>query len=202
MPQSIEGTVSSHRITGLLQAWRQGDDEALATLTPLVHAELRLLARACMRGERRDHSLQPTGLVHECYVRLVDARAVDWQDRRHFYALAARVMRRVLIDMARARHNAKRGSGAVHVPLDAEHDRAAGLGPARDLVALDDALCALATVDERQGRIVELRFFGGFSNEEIAEALGISEKTVTRDWQRARTWLLAELTAQPAGTIA
>jgi RNA polymerase sigma factor (TIGR02999 family) len=179
----------------LLQAWRGGDDEALAALTPLVHGELRLLARAFMRRERDAHSLQPTGLVHECYLRLLDARTVDWQDRRHFYALAARLMRRILIDLARSRGYAKRGGGVAHVPLDGDDLPAASFQPDRDLVALDDALQALAAIDERQSQIVEMRFFGGFSHDDIAQALGVSTKTVMRDWQLARSWLLDALTA-------
>jgi RNA polymerase sigma-70 factor, ECF subfamily len=192
---SSESTVSSHRITGLLQAWRLGDDEALSTLAPLVHDELRLLARAFMRRERDAHSLQPTALVHECYLRLIGARDVDWQDRGHFYGMAARLMRRVLVDLARRRQSVKRGGGAVHLPLDAGDAAAAATGPGHDLVALDDALRALAVHDERRSRIVEMRFFGGFDNEHIAQALGVSTKTVTREWQQARTWLLDVLAA-------
>jgi len=194
--------VSSHRITGLLQAWRHGDDEALAALTPLVHGELRLLARAFMRRERQAGSLQPTGLVHECYLRLLDARAVDWQDRRHFYALAARLMRRILIDLARSRGYAKRGGGVTHVAIEGDGPDAATPEPGRDLVALDDALRALAAVDERQSRIVEMRFFGGFSHDDIARALGISTKTVMRDWQLARSWLLDVLSADREAPVA
>lgn len=182
---------SSHRITKLLQAWSEGDEAALAALTPLVHAELRTLARGYMGRERRDHSLQPTGLVNECYLRLVDARQVKWQDRAHFFALAARLMRRILVDVARSRRYGKRGGDAPHVALD---EARLAVEPGRDLVALDDALDALASVDERQSRVVEMRFFGGLSNAEAAEALGVSEKTVTRDWQLAKEWLAHELT--------
>jgi RNA polymerase sigma factor (TIGR02999 family) len=181
---------SSHRITGLLQAWRQGDDAALAQLTPLVLAELRTLARAYMRRERRDHSMQATGLVNECYLRLLQTRTVDWQNRAHFFALSARLMRRILVDVARARRYSKRGGGAEHVPFD-EHQLAAE--PGRDLVALDDALTALAAVDERKSQVVELRFFGGLTNEEAADVLGVSAKTVMREWQIAKVWLLREL---------
>jgi RNA polymerase sigma factor (TIGR02999 family) len=182
---------SSHRITKLLQAWSEGDEAALAALTPLVHAELRTLARGYMGRERRDHSLQPTGLVNECYLRLVDARRVKWQDRAHFFALAARLMRRILVDVARSRGYGKRGGDAPHVALD---EARLAVEPGRDLVALDDALDALASVDERQSRVVEMRFFGGLSNAEVAEALGVSEKTVMRDWQLAKEWLAHELT--------
>jgi RNA polymerase sigma factor (TIGR02999 family) len=197
MPWSTEGMAASHRITGLLQAWRHGDDDALATLTPLVHAELRTLARAYMRRERTGHSLPPTALVHECYLRLLDARTVDWQDRSHFYGMAARLMRRILVDVARTRSSVKRGGGAAHVPLDAG-DVSAASEPGRALVALDDALRSLAAVDARQSRIVEMRFFGGFSHDEIAQALGVSTKTVMREWQQARSWLLDVLTADPS----
>jgi RNA polymerase sigma factor (TIGR02999 family) len=186
--------VSSHRITSLLQAWRQGDDEALTALTPLVHAELRKLAGAYMRGERRDHTLQATGLVNECYLRLVDAREVEWQNRAHFFALSARLMRRILVDFARERQYAKRGGGVEHVPLSPHDDQLPVIEPGPDLVALDDALSALAMIDERKSQVVELRFFGGLSNDDIAEALGVSSKTVIREWQVAKVWLLCELT--------
>ena len=181
---------SSARITGLLQAWSQGDEGALTELTPLVLAELRRLARGYMAGERRDHTLQATALVNECYLRLVDARHVEWQDRAHFFALSARLMRRILVDFARARHYGKRGGGVEHVALD---DQVAAIEPGRDLVALDDALRDLATIDERKSRVVELRFFGGLSHDEAAEALGVSAKTVMRDWQVAKVWLMREL---------
>jgi RNA polymerase sigma-70 factor, ECF subfamily len=183
--------VSSHHITELLGAWSGGDDEALALVTPLVHAELRQLARRHMRGERPDHTLQVTALVNECYLRLADGQHVRWQDRTHFLAWASRVMRRVLVDFARERQAGKRGGGAVHVPLDDAPVPAPA--PGRDLVALDDALAALAKIDERKSRVVELRFFGGLSNDEVARVLGLSAKTVMRDWQLAKAWLLAQL---------
>jgi RNA polymerase sigma factor (TIGR02999 family) len=182
---------SSHRITGLLQSWRQGDDAALAELTPLVLAELRTLARAYMRRERRDHSMQATGLVNECYLRLLQTRTVDWQNRAHFFALSARLMRRILVDFARARRYSKRGAAAEHVPFD---EQQLAVEPGRDLVALDDALTALAAVDERKSQVVEMRFFGGLTNEEAADVLGVSAKTVMREWQIAKVWLLRELT--------
>src|SRR5688500_10903433 len=185
-----ESGAASHRITRLLRAWSQGEDAALAVLTPLVHAELRRLARGYMKGERRDHTLQPTALVNECFLRLMDARHVQWQDRAHFFALSARLMRRILVDLARARRYDKRGGGAEHVPLD-ETVPAADTG--RDLVALDDALQSLAAIDERKGQVVELRFFGGLSHDETAEILGVSAKTVMREWQVAKMWLLREL---------
>jgi RNA polymerase sigma factor (TIGR02999 family) len=182
---------SSDRITGLLRSWSGGDDQALAELTPFVLAELRTLARAYMRRERPDHSLQATGLVNECYLRLLQTRTVDWQNRAHFFALCARLMRRILVDFARSRRYDKRGGGVEHVTFD---DQQWALEPGRDLVALDDALTALAAIDERKSHVVEMRFFGGLSNEEAAEVLGVSAKTIMREWQIAKVWLLRELT--------
>ena len=182
--------VSSENITELLGAWSGGDDEALALVTPLVHAELRQIARVHMRRERPDHTLQVTALVNECYLRLADAQHVRWQDRTHFLAWASRVMRRVLVDFAREHQAGKRGGGAIQVPLDDNH---AAPAADRDLVALDDALAALAVIDERKSRVVELRFFGGMSNDEVATVLGVSAKTVMRDWQLAKAWLLEQL---------
>lgn len=191
--------MSSHHITELLHAWGGGDDEALALLTPLVHAELRQIARRHMRGERPDHTLQATALVNECYLRLADAQHVQWQDRTHFLAWASRLMRRILVDVARERQAGKRGGGAVHLPLD---EASGARAPGRDLIALDDALAALAVIDERKSRVVELRFFGGLSHEEVATVLGVSTKTVLRDWQLAKAWLLQQLDGRPAGGVA
>jgi RNA polymerase sigma factor (TIGR02999 family) len=182
---------SSHRITSLLQSWSRGDDAALEELTPLVLAELRSLARAYMRRERPNHSLQATGLVNECYLRLLQARSVDWQNRAHFFALSARLMRRILVDFARSRQYSKRGGCAERVAFD---DTQLVVEPGRDLVALDDALTALAAIDERKSQVVEMRFFGGLTNEEAADVLGLSAKTVMREWQIAKVWLLRELT--------
>ena len=173
-------------VTALLHAWRRGDQEAFVRLTPLVYDELRRRARHYLRAERRNHTLQPTALVHEVYARMIGAGNVDWHDRAHFFALAARQMRQILVDSARARRYQKRGGGAIQVTFDealAVSDREP------DLVALDDALEALAAEDVRKARVVEMRFFGGLTNEEIAAALGISTDTVTRDWQMARLWL-------------
>jgi RNA polymerase sigma factor (TIGR02999 family) len=182
--------MSSGSVTGLLLAWRAGDERALAHLTALVHQELHRIARRCLRGERSGGSLPPTALVHEAYLRLVGAQHVNWQNRAHFLAMAARLMRRVLVDLARARRRGKRGGGALHVSLP-EGLRA--LERTHDLVALDDALGALAAIDPRRSEVVELRFFGGLSVEETAAVLGVSSDTVMRDWKLARAWLRREL---------
>jgi RNA polymerase sigma factor (TIGR02999 family) len=171
-------------------AWGQGDSNALDQLVPLVHQELHRIARACMRGERAGHSLQATALVNEAYVRLVDAQHVDWQNRAHFLAMSARLMRRILVDFARARQYQKRGGGVQKITLD---EALVVIEPGRDLVALDDALEALAKVDERKVRVVEMRFFGGLSVEETAAVLKVSPDTVMRDWRLAKAWLLREL---------
>jgi RNA polymerase sigma-70 factor, ECF subfamily len=181
--------VSSGSVTRLLLAWRGGDETALARLTPLVHQELQRIARGCMRGERRD-SFQATALVHEAYLRLVDTQHVNWQNRAHFLAMAARLMRRVLVDLARARQYQKRGGGVIRVSFT---DALSVPDKAGDLVALDEALSALAAFDERRSRVVELRFFGGLSVEETAAVLRVSPETVMRDWKLARTWLRREL---------
>jgi RNA polymerase sigma factor (TIGR02999 family) len=177
-------------VTELLLAWRAGDEPALGQLVPLVQDELQRIAERCLRGERAGHSLEATALVNEAYVRLVDARRVNWQNRAHFLAMAARMMRRVLVDAARARGTAKRGAGAVKVTLT---DGARVLDRDRDVVALDDALEALAAMDPRRGRVVELRFFGGLSVQETALVLDVSAETVMRDWKLARSWLRREL---------
>jgi RNA polymerase sigma factor (TIGR02999 family) len=178
-------------VTGLLLRWRQGDDTALARLMPLVERQLHQIARRYMAGERPEHSLQPTALVNEAYLRLIDAKSVSWHDRAHFLAVAARVMRHILVDHARSRQYQKRGGVAVRVTLD-EGLVVAG-EPDRDFVALDDALTALAGVDSRKSQVVELRFFGGLTLDETAEALNISRDTVKRDWKMAQLWLLREL---------
>src|SRR5687768_13508948 len=182
-------------ITGLLTAWRAGDAGALDQLVDALYGELHRLARQCMAGERAGHSLQPTALVNEAYLRLIDARRVHWQNREHFLAVAARQMRRVLVDIARARGYQKRGGAAVHVTFD--EALPVMQEPGRDLLALDDALDALAQVDERKARVVEMRFFGGLSVDQSARALRVSVDTVMRDWKMAKAWLLREL-RQPA----
>ena len=166
-------------VTGLLLSWGRGDEAALERLVPLVYAELHRIAMRVMQGERPDHSLQATALVNEAYLRLMDVRRVDWRDRNHFLSMAARLMRRVLVDHARRRRYQKRGGGAVRVTLTEGLELTRE--PGRDLVALDDALTALAAVDERKSRVIELRFFGGLSIEETAAVLDVSVDTVMRD---------------------
>jgi RNA polymerase sigma factor (TIGR02999 family) len=175
----------------LLLAWRGGDDEALSRLIPLIERELHRIAQRCMAGERVGHSLQATALVNEAYLRLVDWKDVRWQNRAHFFGVAATIMRRVLVDVARTRDRAKRGRGQIHVSLSEAADV-----PARqpiDLVALDDALKTLETLNPRQSRVIELRFFGGLSLDEAAHVLGVSVGTVRRDWSLAQAWLFREL---------
>jgi RNA polymerase sigma factor (TIGR02999 family) len=184
---------SPQHVTEWLVAWSAGDEMALEQLVPIVHSELRRLARREMRRERPDHTLQTTALVNEAYVRLVDLRGVTWVDRAHFFALSARLMRRILVDHARTRRSQKRGGGVVPLPLD---DQMPGRAPAPDLVALDAALQALTAMDSRLGEVVELRFFGGLSVEETAAALKVSESTIMRDWRLAKAWLLKELDAK------
>lgn len=178
-------------VTALLARLRDGDAAALDRLVPLVHAELRRLARAQLRRERPGHTLQATALAHEAYLRLVGLDAIDWRDRAHFFGVAAGVMRRILIDHARRRRAARRGGGAPPVPLE-DVDAAAPERP-EELIALDEALERLRALDPRQERIVELRFFGGLEVAETAAVLGVSERTVKRDWAVARAWLRAEL---------
>ena len=178
-------------VTELLVAWSGGDESAFEQLMPVVHAELRRLAGREMRRERPGHTLQTTALVNEAYLRLIDLNGVTWNDRAHFFAMSARVMRRILVDHARARLYQKRGGGANVLTFD--EALTVGPEPGHDLVALDDALEALAKVDARKSRVVELRFFGGLSVDETAVALGVSGGTVMRDWRLAKSWLLKEL---------
>ena len=161
-------------ITALLVAWGRGDEAALQQLIPLVHRELHQIARRCLKGERPGHTLQPTALVNEAYLRLVDVRRMSWQDRTHFFAMSARLMRRVLVDFARSRQYQKRGGGVMKV-------------------SLDEALTTLSAIDERKARVIEMRFFGGLTAEETAAVLDVSRETVLRDWRLARAWLMREL---------
>src|SRR5271168_225651 len=183
-------------VSTLLRAWSGGDPRALARLTPIVYDELHRLARRYMRREKPGHSLQTTALVNEAYTRLVDYKRMQWQDRAHFFAVSAQLMRRILVEHAR-RHNLKRGGGVQHVSLD-EATIVGGDGDT-DLVALDDAMNTLARLDPRKVQVVEMRFFGGLSVEETAEVLKVSSVTVKRDWRAARTWLYRELTGATNG---
>lgn len=180
-----------HEITGLLVAWSDGDESALDRLIPLVYEELRKLAHRYMSKERPGHTLQTTALVNEAYVRLVNWKEVQWQNRAHFFAVSAQMMRRILVDFARNRQYLKRGGGALQVSLG----EAAALTECRtsDLVALDEALTALFEVDKRKGQVVEMRFFGGLSVKEASAVLKVSEETIMRDWRLAKVWLLREL---------
>jgi RNA polymerase sigma factor (TIGR02999 family) len=180
-------------VSAILRAWSDGDREALDRLTPIVYAELHRLARRYMARERPGHTMQASALVNEAYMRLVDYNRMQWQNRAHFFAVAAQVMRRILVDHAR-RRNAKRGGGVPQVPLDDVVVLDPDASP--DLVALDDALRALATVDSRKGQVVEMRFFGGLSVEEIAAVLHVSPVTVMRDWRSAKAWLYRELSGE------
>jgi RNA polymerase sigma factor (TIGR02999 family) len=186
-------------ITGLLQAWRRGDTSALDRLTPLVYDQLRRMARRHMRNERGGNSLQTTALVHEAYLRLAGAGELDWNDRAHFFAVSAQMMRRILVSAARKRHAARRGgqvqrvNHSTEVNLDELPELGSGRGA--ELIALDDALGELAKMDARKARVIELRFFGGLSVEETAEVLEISPQSVMRDWKLAKAWLKRELHA-------
>jgi len=180
-----------HDVTELLQAWRQGDAQALEALAPRVQKELHRLARRHMAGERPNHPLQTTALINEAYIRLIGWDNVQWQNRAHFFAVAAQLMRRILVDIARARVGPRRGGGAAETTLD----EAFVFRPdkSRDLLQLDEALTTLAEMDPRKSRIVELRFFGGLSVEETAAVLQISDRTVLREWTLARAWLYREI---------
>jgi RNA polymerase sigma factor (TIGR02999 family) len=185
---------SPHDVTRLLRAWANGTQSALEALTPLVYAELRRLAASYLRSEAPGHTLQPTALVHEAFLRLVGRNAPDCQNRSQFYGVAAHLMRQILIDHARGRQAMKRGGPVAHYSL--EEDLVVSPERDTDLVALDEALERLAAVDPRKSQVVELRFFGGLSVEETAEVLKVSEKTVRREWQFAKAWLLHELSAE------
>jgi len=178
-------------VTRLLRAWSSGDSEALDALTPLVYEELHRRAHGYMRRENPGHLLQTTAVVNEAYLRMVDLRQVSWRDRAHFFALASRVIRHVLVDAARSRRSLKRGADAVPAALD--EDLLVSETPPADIIALDDALQALSAIDDRKNQVVELRFFGGLTVEETAEVLGVSPETVKRDWKLAKAWLRREL---------
>jgi RNA polymerase sigma factor (TIGR02999 family) len=180
-----------HEVTAMLLDWSKGDREALSRLMPMVYDELRRIARRYLRREREGHTLQTTALVHEAYFRLIDQQRVSWQNRSHFFGIAAQMMRRILVDYARGQQAEKRGGEVAKLSLD----EAIEIADQRevDLIALDDALDALAQLDEQQSRIVELRFFGGLTVEETAEVVGASPATVKRDWSMAKAWLLREL---------
>ncbi|MCY7345891.1 MAG: sigma-70 family RNA polymerase sigma factor [Pyrinomonadaceae bacterium] len=185
-----------HEVTQILNEWSGGDGDAPARLMPFVYDELRRQARNYLSKERGSHTLQPTALVHEAYLRLVDQTRISWQNRAHFYGMAANMMRRILVDHARAHATEKRGGAAVRLSIDDVQipleQRAA------DFIALDEALEELAKFDERKARIVEMRFFGGLTEDEIAEVLGVSPRTVLRDWKTARLWLFRELSVSSA----
>ena len=182
-------------VTGLLRAWSGGDDSALRQLIPLVHHELHRIAVNCLHGDRARHSLQATALVNEAFLRLVDVRRIDWQNRIHFLAMSARLMRRVLVDLARERGAEKRGAGMVRVTFDEALLEVRDSG--EDAIRLDEALNALAEIDERKTQVVELRFFGGLTVDETAAALKTSSKTIQRDWEFAKAWLQKHMSARP-----
>jgi RNA polymerase sigma-70 factor (ECF subfamily) len=186
-----EPSVSSHRVTQLLAQWSHGDDAALAELTPLVYEELHRVAHHHLSGQRPDHTLQTTALVNEAYLRLADQTNPNWQSRAHFFAVAARAMRQILVSYARSQQAQKRGGGALKVDLD----EAALVSPeeSKEIVELHEALEQLATLDSRKAQVVELKYFGGLNYEEIAEVLKISRVTVRRDWEFAKVWLYTEL---------
>lgn len=187
---------AQHEITELLAEWREGNQSALDELYPLVYNELHRIARRYMSRERKGHTLQTTALINEAYVRLVDQKNVQWANRSHFFAISAQIMRRILIDHARRHAYAKRGGGAQQVSL--EEVAAITPNPGGELLRLDEALKSLAEMDPRRSQVVELRYFGGLNNEEIAGVLNISENTVTRDWNMARAWLYQQLTGSGA----
>jgi len=189
VPDSIE-------VTGLLRAWGQGDETALQKLVPLVYDQLHAAARRYMAGERPGHTLQATALIHETYLRLVNVRQVKWQNRAHFLAICAQLMRRILVDFARSHGYQKRGGGAQRVDFD--DALMVGPEPEANLVALDDALRRLAEVDRRKSQVVELRFFGGLDVKQTAEVMKVSADTVMRDWKMAKVWLLRELSGDEA----
>jgi RNA polymerase sigma factor (TIGR02999 family) len=192
-------TAPSQDVTALLRAWTRGEQAALQKLIPLIYRDLRLRAHRQMRRERPGQTLQTTALINEVYLRLVGSAPVDWESRNHFFAIAARMMRRILVDRARSRRSLKRGGADRAVPL--EEQLLVTDPPRRDLVSLDEALDALTALDERKGRVVELRYFGGLSVEETAQVLKVSPRTVKGDWQFAKVWLLREMRRERIGSI-
>ena len=189
-------SLPSHEVTGLLRAWRGGDEDALARVVELVYPELRDIARRCLSRERPDHTIQATALVHEAYLRLVDIRQINWQDRAHFLAVGARVMRRILVDYARARDCAKREGAVRHAELDEALLLSAEPDPM--VIRLDQALQALTAFDSRKAQVVEMRYFGGLTSAEIAAVLHISSQSVNRDWSLAKSWLVREMKREEA----
>jgi len=194
---SEEAQVTRPEITKLLRDWCRGDDKALEKLTPLIYAELHRLAHRYMRQERSDHTLQTTALINEAYLRLIDWKNVSWTNRAQFFAVAARMMRRILVDFARSRNYAKRGGGAGIVSLEDAPTLARDRAP--EIVALDEALQGLSVIDPRKAEIVELRFFAGLGLEETAELLKVSSRTIQREWDLAKSWLSRELSTRRAG---
>ena len=187
---------SGERITQLLQSWQQGDVQSGEEVVPLVYAELRRIARIRLSAERAGHTLQPTALVHEAWLRLMQQHGANWQNRAQFFAIAAQAMRRILVDHARRRHSGKRNSGEAPIALDRIEEIVASPVPDQEMLALDAALEQLAALDSQQARVVELRFFGGLSIEEAADVLGLSPTTVKREWATARAWLFREIQRQ------
>jgi RNA polymerase sigma-70 factor (ECF subfamily) len=192
-------TPAKPEVTQLLKAWGDGDDAALAQLTPLVYDELHRMAKRCMAREQPGHTLQTSALVNEAYLRLVDVQQVSWQNRAHFFAISARMMRRILTDFARSRHYQKRGGDARHVTFD--DALVVSRQPDANIVAIDEALGRLTSLDARKGQVVELRFFGGLSVDETAEVMKISPETVMRDWKFARIWLRRALSGDDADEL-
>jgi RNA polymerase sigma factor (TIGR02999 family) len=183
-------STSSHDVTRLLKAWNAGEESALEKLIPLIYGELHRAAQRYMARERSEHTLQTTALINETYLRLVDFQHISWQNRAQFFGICAQLMRRILVDFARSRGSKKRGADGIHLPL--QETLIVSREPRADLIALDDALKALAAIDERKSRVIELRFFGGLSVRETAEVLKVSDETVKRDWRLAKVWLLRQ----------
>ena len=194
MDRASDGSVSSAEVTRLLLDWKAGDEHAFEKLAPVVYGELRRMARRYMGRERPSHTLQPSALVNEAFLKLIDSRRVGWQNRAHFFAISAQLMRRILVDFARRRRDQKRGGDIPHVTFNEELP--VFVDPAQNVTDLDDALKALAVLDPRMERVVELRYFGGLSVEETAEVLQVSTDTVLRDWKFAKAWLQRELSAE------